>query len=449
METVMIRRKAHTPSTRLVEESATEREDATPGHSRRHHNPEPTAGDLAGTPLATSPGWRLVRCDACDEEFTAYGNARVRQCALGGEPTSSGPGNPGSEAAAEASLQGSGQGSGQCPGQPPLRGRRRAAGAALSIAGIALLLTACSSVPDQAPAPIGTPAAAGAETTPGTPTASPTPMAAQLHGSYVALGDSFTAGPDIPYPTGPTGGCGQSNGSYPYLVARRLGLQLTDMSCSSATTTSLTAPQPTGDGTNPAQLSTLSTATRLVTLGIGGNDVGWTGIITRCTELDLIPALMPGSATSDLTPCQDYYASGGTDQIQQRIQTVAGQLAQALTQIRQRAPHARVYVVGYPDLFPAAGSACAHTLGITAGDIAFLNTEELRFNAMLQQNARAAGDSYVNTYTPSVGHDACAPEASRWIEPLIPAAPAAPLHPNAVGQQGMADAIVQAIKGTA
>jgi hypothetical protein len=158
---------------------------------------------------------------------------------------------------------------------------------------------------------------------------------------------------------------------------------------------------------------------------------------------------MPGSATSDLTPCQDYYTSGGTDQIQQRIQTVAGQLAQALTQIRQRAPHARVYVVGYPDLFPATGSACAHTLGITAGDIAFLNTEELRFNAMLQQSARTAGDSYVNTYTPSVGHDACAPEASRWIEPLIPAAPAAPLHPNAVGEQGMADAIVHAIKGTA
>ena len=47
-----------------------------------------------------------------------------------------------------------------------------------------------------------------------------------------------------------------------------------------------------------------------------------------------------------------------------------------------------------------------------------------------------------------MGHDACTPEASRWIEPLIPAAPAAPLHPNAVGEQGMADAIVQAIKAT-
>ena len=102
-------------------------------------------------------------------------------------------------------------------GRPLLRGRRRAACTALSVAGIALLLAACSSVPDSAPVPIGTLPAAGAETAPGTPTAPVTPMAAaSVHGSYVALGDSYAAGPDIPYPTGPTGGCGQSNSSYPY-----------------------------------------------------------------------------------------------------------------------------------------------------------------------------------------------------------------------------------------
>jgi lysophospholipase L1-like esterase len=444
----MIRRKIRKPSNCPVNEPAIEIGDAVPDHSRPHDNPQPRGGDLAGTPLATSSGWRLVRCDACVKEFAAYGSARVRQCTLCGEPISSDAGDPGADAAAEAAARASLRATGPGRGWPLPRRRRRAACTALSVAGIALLLGACSSVPHSALVPIGTPAA-GAGTAPGTPTAPVTPMAAaELHGSYVALGDSYTAGPNIAYPTGPTGGCGQSNSSYPYLVAHSLGLQLTDMSCSSATITSLTAPQPTGDGTNPAQLTALSTATRLVTLGIGGNDVGWTGIITRCTELDLIPALIPGSTTSDLTPCQDYYTPGGTDQIQQRIQAVAGQLAQALTQIRQRAPHARVYIVGYPDLFPAAGSACAHTLGITAGDIAFLNTEEQRLNAMLQQNARAAGDGYVDTYTPSAGHDACTPEASRWIEPLIPAAPAAPLHPNAVGEQGMADAIVQAIKGT-
>ncbi len=268
-----------------------------------------------------------------------------------------------------------------------------------------------------------------------------------LHGSYVALGDSYTAGPDIPDQTGATAGCDQSSSSYPYLVARSLRLELTDMSCSSATIASLSAPQPTGDGTNPAQLSALSAATALVTLGIGGNDVDWTAIITKCTELDLISALIPGHAASDLTPCQDYYTSGGTDVIKQRIQAVAGQLAETLTQIRNRAPRARVYVVGYPDLFPAAGGACADMVGITKGDIAFLNNEELRFNGMLRQEAKAAGDGYIDTYNPSEGHNACSPPASRWIEPLIPDAPAAPLHPNAAGEQGMADVIVAAVSG--
>jgi lysophospholipase L1-like esterase len=231
-------------------------------------------------------------------------------------------------------------------------------------------------------------------------------------------------------------------------VAQSLRLGLTDMSCSSATIASLTAAEATGGGTNPAQLSALSSATALVTLGIGGNDVGWVQIITKCTELDLIPALIPGRAASGLTPCQDYYMSDGTDQIMRRIQSVAGRLAETLAQIRQHAPRARVYVVGYPDLFPASGGGCGDSLGITPGDLVFLNHEELRLNGLLRQAAQAAGDGYVDTYAPSEGHDACSAPAARWIEPLLPDAPAAPLHPNAVGEQGMADAIVAAVKAS-
>jgi lysophospholipase L1-like esterase len=300
----------------------------------------------------------------------------------------------------------------------------------LALAGIALLTAACSVT-----------AAAVIPASGSTPKA-----AAWQHRSYVALGDSYAAGLGIPDSAGAIAGCGQSGSSYPYLVARSLRLELTDMSCSSATIGSLTAAQATDDGTAPAQLSALSSSTALVTLGIGGNDVGWGGVITRCTELDLIPALIPGRAGSGLTPCRDYYTSGGTDVIEQKIQAVGGPLAEALARIRQRAPHARVYVVGYPDLLPASGAGCASALGLTVGDIAFLNTEELRLDGILQRVAQAADDGYIDTYTPSLGHSACAASASRWIEPLIPDAAAAPLHPNAVGEQGMADVIVKAVE---
>jgi hypothetical protein len=169
-------------------------------------------------------------------------------------------------------------------------------------------------------------------------------------------------------------------------------------------------------------------------------------IVTKCTELDLIPALIPGRVSSNLTPCEDYYTSGGSNQIQQRIQAVTGDLTDTLTQIKDRSPHARVYVIGYPDLLPAGGDGCGDTLGITAGDIAFLNHEELRLNGVLREAALAAGDGYVDTYTPSEGHDACAAPGSRWLEPLLPSAPAAPLHPNAAGERGIADALVKALK---
>jgi lysophospholipase L1-like esterase len=346
------------------------------------------------------------------------------------------------------------------PEQPQVTGaprRRRAIGAALSAVGVALLAAACAATGPGTAGP--GPGAAGTPKAAATPAASAAhadgahadgaPTSAALHGAYVALGDSYVAGLGIPGRAGAVAGCGQSRSSYPYLVARALRLKLTDMSCSSATIASLSDAEATGDGTNPAQLSALSPATTLVTLGIGGNDVDWGGVIARCTELDLFPALIPGRAGSDATPCRHYYARGGGNVLGQRIQAVGGQLAETLTGIRQRAPRARVYVIGYPDLLPATGAGCGDALSLTAGDIAFLNTEELRLNAALQRAARAAGDRYVNTYAASEGHSACATPAGRWIEPLILAASAAPLHPNASGEQGMADLISRAVKAVA
>ena len=273
----------------------------------------------------------------------------------------------------------------------------------------------------------------------------PTPQ-----GPYVALGDSYTSGPDIPDQVGTPAGCDRSNRNYPSLLARHLDLptgQVHDVSCSGAKIANLTAPQATGNGANPAQFSALSADTALVTLGIGGNDIDFTAILTRCVELDA-PAtlidLIHGSA-ADAAPCRASYTVGG-DQIREKIQTASAQLAAALNRIRQLSPHAHVYVVGYPELLPATdGTTCARYLGLTPGDVAYLNDEEQQLNSMLKQQAAAAGDDYVDTYTPSVGRDACSSPATRWIEPLVPDAPAAPMHPNALGQQGIAGAVEHAV----
>ncbi|MEU0073785.1 SGNH/GDSL hydrolase family protein [Streptomyces sp. NPDC006332] len=262
-------------------------------------------------------------------------------------------------------------------------------------------------------------------------------------GPYVALGDSYTAGPGIPDQHGSPAACDRSDRNYPSLVARRLGIDATDfrdVSCSGATIGDLSQAQGTDDGTNPAQLGALSSRTRLVTLGIGGNDIGFSSMIRQCVERGVVYYALGGTRASDGAPCREHYRSGGTDETEEKIRTAGTRLTGALSDIHRRAPRARVYVVGYPAILPADASNCGRTMGLAPGDVAYLHAKEQQLNATLRARAEAAGAGYIDTYTPSVGHDACSARDTRWIEPLVPRAPAAAVHPNERGERGMAEA---------
>ncbi|MGW1713881.1 SGNH/GDSL hydrolase family protein [Streptomyces sp. NPDC002156] len=271
-------------------------------------------------------------------------------------------------------------------------------------------------------------------------------------GPYVALGDSYTAGPKIPNQTGSPAGCDRSDRNYPALVAEELGLKAADfrdVSCSGATTADMTAPQSTDGGTNPAQLSALSADTRLVTLGIGGNDIGFSSLITTCVKAGVVyDATGRGKYTGNDAPCRGKYVSGDTDDVQQKISTAGERLSETLTEVKRRAPQARVYVVGYPAILPAKGDGCRDDMTIAPGDATYLNAKEQQLNSMLRQRAQDAGAGYVDTYQPSVGRDACSDRDTRWVEPLLPSAPAAPMHPNERGARGMADAVLRAVSAS-
>jgi lysophospholipase L1-like esterase len=270
-------------------------------------------------------------------------------------------------------------------------------------------------------------------------------------GPYVALGDSYTSGPKIPPHTGTPIGCDRSGRNYPALVAKELGLKAADfrdVSCSGATTSDLTASQSTGNGTNPAQLSALTTGTRLVTLGIGGNDIGFSSLITKCVGTGTLFKLADRvTDITDKAPCKEKYTSGGTDDVSRKIRATGDRFTRVLNEIDRRAPNARIYVVGYPSILPADGTACGRGLPIAPGDVTFLRQKQQELNTMLSQRAQAAEATYVDTFTPSAGHDACSPAATRWIEPLRPSSPAAMVHPNARGEHGMATAVLSAVKG--
>src|SRR5262245_26710201 len=60
--------------------------------------------------------------------------------------------------------------------------------------------------------------------------------------NYVALGDSYAAGPLIPNRVLPLG-CLKSDHNYPHVAAPGIGLTLRDASCSGAETVDMTNPQ--------------------------------------------------------------------------------------------------------------------------------------------------------------------------------------------------------------
>ncbi|MEV1026042.1 SGNH/GDSL hydrolase family protein [Streptomyces sp. NPDC050264] len=260
--------------------------------------------------------------------------------------------------------------------------------------------------------------------------------AGERHGTprstYVALGDSYTSGPAIPLQV--DANCARSDHNYPSITARaRRVASFTDVSCGGATTTEMWQAQ----GTNGPQLDAVKRDTDLVTLQIGGNDVGFGSIISTCAGL--------GSKDLSGNPCQQYYGAAGYDQLTLKILQTAPKVARVLRAVHAKAPHARVVVVGYPDLLPDDGTGCYPIVPFAAKDFPYLRDTGKRLNVMLRAVALLNRADYVDTYGPTVGHDMCKAPADRWIEPLSPASPAAPAHPNAKGQEAMAQALAKTL----
>ncbi|MBV2357492.1 SGNH/GDSL hydrolase family protein [Streptomyces sp. J2-1] len=250
---------------------------------------------------------------------------------------------------------------------------------------------------------------------------------------YTALGDSYAAAPGVPSVV--DAACGRSDGNYPSLTARSHGWRLTDVSCSGATTADLTGSQ---NGLAP-QLDAVNAGTDVVSVTIGGNDIHFTDDLATCAGLT--------SSDPAGAPCKTHFTADGTDRLAELVDQTGPKVSSVLRDVRRRAPHAKILVVGYPALFPDDGTGCTSgTVPLAMGDFAYLRDTTKKLNGMLARQARSAGARYVDTYTPSIGHDMCQPEGRRWIEPLVTAPPVAPAHPNARGEQAMSAAVDRALR---
>ncbi|MGH3884880.1 MAG: SGNH/GDSL hydrolase family protein [Pseudonocardiaceae bacterium] len=258
---------------------------------------------------------------------------------------------------------------------------------------------------------------------------------------YVALGDSFAAGPVIPEQRTDPIGCGRSTRNYPALVATALGLvDYTDVTCSGARTDHMTVSQQaplSGGGTNPPQFDALRPDTDLVTVTIGGNDFGLEDIFNTCFAL---------SRTNPLgDPCRQQATAGGTDRYAQRIPAVAPKVAEVLKGIRQRSPQATVLVVAYLRILPPA-VGCYPIVPIALGDVPYLDGLEQQLTAMLADQANDHGAVFVDAYAASLNRDVCQPPEVKWVEGTTPTSPAHPMHPNIRGMHAVASLALDTLR---
>ncbi|MEU4389402.1 SGNH/GDSL hydrolase family protein [Kribbella sp. NPDC023855] len=254
---------------------------------------------------------------------------------------------------------------------------------------------------------------------------------------YVAMGDSFAAG-SLVLPAKEVLTCARSAVNYASLIAAQLQpAKFRDVTCGAAETKHFANPQPgIVLGTAAPQYDALSADTTLVTVGIGGNDIGLVGLAFSCVNL-----LPPGVGKS----CKAANTSGGVDLLAQKIDAFAPTYGTVIEEIRQRAPQAKILMVGYPTGIRKGG--CWPVVPVWGMDADYLQAALTRLNTRMAEQASAHGATYVDLATPSVGHDMCKSASTRWIEGLIPSPTTnglVPLHPNAAGLRNAVPTVLAA-----
>ena len=266
----------------------------------------------------------------------------------------------------------------------------------------------------------------------GAPTA-----AAEPTSTYVALGDSAAAAPLVP-PAEDMLRCNRSGGNYPRVLAAALGVSVVDVSCSSAASGDITDhPQRLVLGTAPTQLDAVGADTDLITISIGGNDVGLVGVALRC-----ITFLPPGQVPA---PCTSRYVTGGRDEISDTIRAQIPKWDKMFAAIRAKAPSARIVLVGYGTYVRPSG--CFPQQPMHPADADYLQAKVDEINDATSASAAAHGIEFFDTRPVTSGHDGCAAPGDRYLEGILPSRQAVPLHPNDAGSAAIGAALADYLRG--
>ena len=251
--------------------------------------------------------------------------------------------------------------------------------------------------------------AAVAATTAGLVTAvSVMPAAGAASVSYVALGDSYSSGLGAGSYISSSGSCDRSTNAYPeQWAAANSPASFVSAACAGATTSDVIS----------SQVSALSAATTLVSVTIGGNDAGFSGVMETCVLHSTSTCL------SAVATAKDFVAS-----------QLPARLASTLQAIRQHAPSARIILLGYPDLYDLSKSGTC--IGLSTQDRTALNSgADALDSALLTAVTRAAdpGIVYADVRGQFATHEIC--DSGSWLHSVDLLAISSSYHPTASGQK--------------
>jgi hypothetical protein len=255
---------------------------------------------------------------------------------------------------------------------------------------------------------------------------------------YVALGDSFASGTGAPegYIADGTP-CRRSTRSYPYQL-RGMRAPLTGRpaidepvfrACHGAQIPDMRSVQP---GAERAQRDWLNfQATRLVTISIGGNDLGFARKLRECVKLQVICA---GPLVS-----------------QAELNTTQTQLTQLYREIWGRMrPDAFLVVLSYPRFVARPNSGeptdCLSTLGLFDSEAEAIDDAVTAARDMISRAVNAAGISrirYVDVSEVMRGHKVCS--TNPWTTGVVLPDDGQSFHPNAEAFRAYWERIMQTL----
>ncbi|MCK2219459.1 SGNH/GDSL hydrolase family protein [Actinomadura sp. ATCC 31491] len=256
---------------------------------------------------------------------------------------------------------------------------------------------------------------------------------------YVAIGSSFAAGPGIPPVVERR--AGRSGRNYPHQVADALGLRLTDVTRSGATTADVLE----GRRRVPPQVDAVTEGTALVTITVGGNDLGYIGGLIKAGLAAAIARRLSRRAARWVRDRVSLEVDGDRVEAAERAMTAVGEA------VRRRAPAARVLFVDYLTIVGSCEQAAAVPAPLLPLTPAELRQAARTAELLAEAFAAAAGRSgaeLVRASAASLGHGPLSPEP--WVtgyqgSPLRRKA-AVPYHPTQAGMTAVAGLVVEHLR---